>query len=211
MFEDTNMKAVSAEVMGTFFLVFIGLTAFGALAGVDEAGNVTGLFGAAFAFGTTLMVLMHIMGPISGCHLNPAVSIGNFMSNKMSQDDAIAYVLAQIGGAFIAAAAIGGTFNFLSGDMAILGQAVVGTAFFVMVYLSTTDPWAIGGTLFVMTAMASSFGEVNPGILAGGAIEANLLADTAPTAEAASATMYAMVGGVIGAIAGWAVKDNVLD
>ena len=157
------------------------------------------------------MVLMHIMGPISGCHLNPAVSIGNFMSNKMSQDDAIAYVLAQIGGAFIAAAAIGGTFNFLSGDMAILGQAVVGTTFFVIVLLSTSDPWAVGGTLFVMTAMASGFGDVNPGILAGGAIEANLLADTAPTAAEASATMYAMVGGVIGAIAGWAVKDNVLD
>ena len=202
MFEDTNTKAVSAEAMGTFFLVFVGLTAFGALGGG---------FGGAFAFGATLMVLMHVMGPISGCHLNPAVSIGNFMSNKMSQDDAIAYVLAQIGGAFIGMAAIGGTFNVLADDMAILGQAVVGTAFFVMVLLSTSDPWAVGGTLFVMTAMASAFGEVNPGILAGGAIEANLLADTAPTAEAASATMYAMVGGVVGAVAGWAIKDNVLD
>ena len=204
MFEDTNMKAVSAEAMGTFFLVFVGLSAAVALGGG---------FGGAFAFGVTFMVLMHVMGPISGCHLNPAVSIGNFMSNKMSQDDAIAYVLGQIGGAFIAAAAIGGTFNFLSGDMAILGQAVVGTAFFVIVLLSTSDPWAVGGTLFVLTAMAAGngFADVNPGILAGGAIEANLLADTAPTAEAASATMYAMVGGVIGAIAGWAVKDNVLD
>ncbi len=202
MFEDTNMKAVSAEAMGTFFLVFVGLSAAVALGGG---------FGGAFAFGVTFMVLMHVMGPISGCHLNPAVSIGNFMSNKMSQDDTIAYVLGQIFGAFIAAAAIGGTFNFLSGDMAILAQAVIGTAFFVMVLLSTSDPWAVGATLFVMTAMAGGWAEVNPGILAGGAIEANLLADTAPTAEAASATMYAMVGGVIGAVAGWAVKDNVLD
>ena len=202
MFEDTNTKAVSAEALGTFFLVFIGLTAFGALGGG---------FGGAFAFGATLMVLMHIMGPISGCHLNPAVSIGNFMSNKMSQDDTIAYVLAQIAGAFIAFAAIAEAPFGMDANIAFLGAAAVGTAFFVIVLLSTSDPWAVGGTLFVMTAMASGFGAVNPGILAGGAIEANLLADTAPTAEAASATMYAMVGGVIGAIAGWAVKDNVLD
>ena len=212
MFEDTNRKAVSAEVMGTFFLVFIGITAAGALMGVDEAtGNATGLFGAAFAFGATLMVLMHVMGPISGCHLNPAVSIGNFMSNKMSQDDTIAYVMGQVVGAFIAFAAIGGTFDVLSGDLAILAQAAIGTAFFVMVLLSTSDPWAVGGTLFVITAMAASFGDVNPGILAGGSIEANLLADNAPTGAEASATMYAMVGRVIGAFLGWAIKDNVLD
>jgi hypothetical protein len=80
-----------------------------------------------------------------------------------------------------------------------------------MVLLSTSDPWAVGGTLFVITAMAASFGDVNPGILAGGSIEANLLAENAPTSAQASATMYAMVGGVIGAFLGWAIKDNVLD
>ena len=202
MFEDTNMKAVSAEAMGTFFLVFVGLSAAVALGGG---------FGGAFAFGVTFMVLMHVMGPISGCHLNPAVSIGNFMSNKMSQDDTIAYVLGQVVGAFIAFAAIGGTFDVLSGDLAILAQAAIGTAFFVMVLLSTSDPWAVGATLFVMTAMAGGLAEVNPGILAGGTLNANLLAETAPTAAQASAAMYAMVGGVIGAFAGWAVKDNVLD
>ena len=199
MFEDTNMKAVSAEAMGTFFLVFIGITAFGALdGGIDGA----------FALGATLMVLMHVMGPISGCHLNPAVSIGNFMSNKMSQDDAIAYVLAQIGGAFIGFAAIGGTFSVLTGDMFALGAAAVGTAFFVLVLLSTSDPWAVGGTLFVVTAMAGGFNEVNPGVLAGGGLHTVVLVDNG---EITTSATYAMVGGVIGAVAGWAVKDNVLD
>ena len=197
MFEDTNMKAVSAEVMGTFFLVFIGLTAFSTL---GEG------FGGAFAFGATLMVLMHVMGPISGCHLNPAVSIGNFMSNKMSQDDTIAYVLGQVAGAFIAFAAMAGTFSVLSGDMFALGTAAVGTAFFVIVLLSTSDPWAVGGTLFVVTAMAAGFNEVNPGVLAGGGAW-NAVNDGAPDATA----LHAMVGGVIGAVAGWAIKDNVLD
>ena len=197
MFEDTNMKAVSAEVMGTFFLVFIGLTAFSTLGGG---------FGGAFAFGATLMVLMHVMGPISGCHLNPAVSIGNFMSNKMSQDDTVAYVLGQVAGAFIAFAAMAGTFSFLSGDMFALGTAAVGTAFFVIVLLSTSDPWAVGGTLFVVTAMAAGFNEINPGVLAGGGAW-NAVNGGAPDATA----LHAMVGGVIGAVAGWAIKDNVLD
>ena len=113
MFEDTNMKAVSAEVMGTFFLVFIGITAYGTLGGG---------FGGAFAFGATLMVLMHVMGPISGCHLNPAVTIGNFMSNKMSQDDTAAYVLAQIAGAFIAFAAITEAPFGMDANIAFLGR-----------------------------------------------------------------------------------------
>ena len=198
MFEDTNMKAVSAEVMGTFFLVFVGLTAFGALGGG---------FGGAFAFGITFMVLMHIMGPISGCHLNPAVSIGNFMSNKMSQDDAIAYVLGQVAGAFIAFAAMAGTFSVLEGDMFTLGAAVIGTAFFVLVLLSTQEPWAVGGALFVVTAMAGGFGDVNPGLLAGSGINEMLVEGN----EMASGALYAMVGGVIGAFIGWAIKDNVLD
>jgi len=198
MFEDTNRKAVSAEVMGTFFLVFIGLTAYGTLGGG---------FGGAFAFGATLMVLMHVMGPISGCHLNPAVTIGNFMSNKMSQDDTVAYVLAQIAGAFIAFAAITEAPFGMDANIAFLGAAAVGTAFFVIVLLSTQEPWAVGGALFVVTAMASGFGDVNPGVLAGGGINTVVLAKETIDNSA----LYAMIGGVIGAIAGWAIKDNVLD
>ena len=196
MFEDTNRKAVSAEAMGTFFLVFIGITAFGALDG--------GMDGA-FALGATLMVLMHVMGPISGCHLNPAVTIGNYMSNKMSKDDAGAYVLAQIAGAFIAFAAITEAPFGMDPNIAFLGAAAVGTAFFVIVLLSTSDPWAVGGALFVVSTLA--YGHVNPGILAGEGINTVVLAK----GTIDNSALYAMIGGVIGAIAGWAVKDNVLD
>ena len=90
MFEETNMKTVSAEMLGTFFLVFFGITAFA------SSGDV---FAGALTLGLTLMVLMHVFGPISGCHLNPAVTIGNLMSKKISQDDAIGYMGAQIVGA----------------------------------------------------------------------------------------------------------------
>ena len=60
MFEETNMKTVSAEMIGTFFLVFFGITAF-ASSGGDFAGALT--------LGLTLMVLMHVFGPISGLSL----------------------------------------------------------------------------------------------------------------------------------------------
>ena len=90
MFEETNMKTVSAEMIGTFFLVFFGITAF---------ASSEDVFSGALTLGLTLMVLMHVFGPISGCHLNPAVTIGNMMSKKMSQDDAIGYMGAQIVGA----------------------------------------------------------------------------------------------------------------
>ena len=202
MFEDTNTKAVSAEVLGTFFLVFVGISA--AIAVSTDGG---GLFAGAFAFGVTLMVLMHVMGPISGCHLNPAVSIGNYMSNKMSQDDTIAYVLAQVVAAFIAFAVMANAPFGMDDNIATLGAAAAGTAFFVIVLLSTQEPWAVGGALFVVTAMASGFGDVNPGILAGGGINEMLVEGN----EMASGALYAMVGGVIGAVLGWAVKDNVLD
>ena len=99
MFEETNWITIGAEFMGTFFLVFIGLGAFGELGGG---------FAGALALGMTLMVLVHVFGPISGCHLNPAVTIGNWMSGKTSQDDTIAYMGGQVLGAVIGAMALAG-------------------------------------------------------------------------------------------------------
>ena len=153
MFEETNWKTVGAEFMGTFFLVFIGLGAFGELGGG---------FAGALALGMTLMVLMHIFGPISGCHLNPAVTIGTMMSAKTSQDDAMAYIGGQVLGALVGAMALAGKFSVVEGDIFMLTAAMVGTAFFVMALLSTQDPWAVGGTLFLVTAIADGFGVVTP-------------------------------------------------
>jgi len=151
---------------------------------------------------------MHVFGPISGCHLNPAVTIGNMMSKKTSQKDAGLYIGGQILGALIASMALAGTFSLVEGDIFTLTTAMVGTAFFVMVLLSTQDPWAVGGTLFLVTAMAgadnfSGFADVNAGIGLG-----EFLADMG---GAASDWYYVVIGSVMGAFAGWAIKDNLLD
>ena len=198
MFEETNMKTVSAEMIGTFFLVFFGITAF---------ASSEDVFSGALTLGLTLMVLMHVFGPISGCHLNPAVTIGNMMSKKISQDDAIGYMGAQIVGATLGFV----LFKFLNpgtddsavdGDMAILVAAAIGTMFFVMTLLSTQDPFAVGATLFVVSSTA--FASVNFGVDMGAMI-ANAIDGNADWA------FFGVIGGIVGAFLGWAVKDNALD
>ena len=198
MFEETNMKTVSAEMLGTFFLVFFGITAF---------ASSEDVFSGALTLGLTLMVLMHVFGPISGCHLNPAVTIGNMMSKKMSQDDAIGYMGGQIVGATLGFV----LFKFLNpgtddsvvdGDMAILLAAAIGTMFFVMTLLSTQDPFAVGATLFIVSSTA--FASVNFGVDMGAMI-ANAIDGNADWA------FFGVIGGIVGAFLGWAVKDNALD
>ena len=198
MFEETNMKTVSAEMIGTFFLVFFGITAF---------ASSEDVFSGALTLGLTLMVLMHVFGPISGCHLNPAVTIGNMMSKKISQDDAIGYMAAQIVGATLGFV----LFKFLNpgtddsavdGDMAILVAAAIGTMFFVMTLLSTQDPFAVGATLFVVSSTA--FASVNFGVDMGAMI-ANAIDGNADWA------FFGVIGSIVGAFLGWAVKDNALD
>jgi len=202
MFEETNMKTVSAEMLGTFFLVFFGITAF---ASSDDA------FAGALTLGLTLMVLMHVFGPISGCHLNPAVTIGNMMSKKTSQDDAIAYMGGQIVGATLGFVLFkflnpGTADSALDGDMAILVAAAVGTMFFVMTLLSTQDPFAVGAALFVVSSagFGLGFSDVNAGADIG-SMFANAIDGNADWA------FFGVIGSVVGAFAGWAVKDNCLD
>ena len=198
MFEETNMKTVSAEMLGTFFLVFFGITAF---ASSDDA------FAGALTLGLTLMVLMHVFGPLSGCHLNPAVTIGNMMSKKISQDDAIGYMGGQVVGATLGFVLFkflnpGTDDSALDGDMALLVAAAIGTMFFVMTLLSTQDPFAVGAALFVVSSAA--FADVNAGVDIGSML-ANAIDGNADWA------FFGVIGSVAGAFLGWAVKDNALD
>ena len=91
---------VAAECFGTFCLVFSGVGS-AVLAG-GKIGNV----GVAFAFGLALLAMVYTIGPISGCHINPAVTLGILLAKKINARDAGAYVIGQIVGAIIAAGAI---------------------------------------------------------------------------------------------------------
>tara|TARA_B110000116_G_C16774869_1_gene555222 strand:- start:176 stop:772 length:597 start_codon:yes stop_codon:yes gene_type:complete len=197
MFTDINWKAVSAELMGTFFLVFFGVTSFISMSGNDMLleGTIT--------LGLTLFILVHILGPVSGCHLNPVITLPTFISGKIKQNDTIAYIVAQISGAtlgFVLFKELKPETN--SSDIDILIIALVGTTFFVTSLLTSQDPASIGATLFVVTITA--FGDVNPGVNLGQmfafAIDGNVIW-----------AFYGIIGSLIGCGLGYSLKENIID
>lgn len=94
------MKKYVAELFGTFALVFAGVGT------AVLAEKSIGLLGIALAFGLSLLAMAYTIGPISGCHINPAVTLGFFLTKRISAKDAVWYVGAQIVGAVLASAVI---------------------------------------------------------------------------------------------------------
>lgn len=89
-------KRAVAEFIGTFVLVF------GGVGSAVLAGEVIGALGVAFAFGLALLAMAYAVGPISGCHVNPAVTAGLVLSGRMKPADSVPYVVGQVLGAIAA-------------------------------------------------------------------------------------------------------------
>jgi aquaporin Z len=94
-------KRAIAEFLGTFWLVFGGCGSAVLAAAFPRVG--IGLLGVALAFGLTVLTMAYAIGHISGCHLNPAVSVGLAVGKRFPVSDLWAYVVAQVGGAIAAA------------------------------------------------------------------------------------------------------------
>lgn len=95
------MKKYLAEMVGTFVLTFLGCGAAVSLnCGVDTASVV----GTALAFGISVIAMAYTIGGISGCHINPAITLGVFLSGRMSGKDCGMYMIFQTIGGLIAAA-----------------------------------------------------------------------------------------------------------
>lgn len=88
------MKKLVAEFIGTLWLVLGGCGSAVLAAGFPELG--IGFVGVAFAFGLTVLTMAYAIGHISGCHLNPAVSIGLWMGGRFDKKDLIPYIIAQV-------------------------------------------------------------------------------------------------------------------
>ena len=86
-----------AELLGTFVLVFAGLGT------AVLAGPFVGHLGISLAFGLTLVAMIYTIGPISGCHINPAVTLGMVLTKRMGIGEAVGYVISQVIGAIIGA------------------------------------------------------------------------------------------------------------
>jgi aquaporin Z len=97
----TLTKRTLAEFFGTFWLVFGGCGAAVLAAGFPTLG--IGFAGVALAFGLTVLTMAFAIGHISGCHLNPAVSLGLVAGNRFAASDLLPYIAAQVAGAIAAA------------------------------------------------------------------------------------------------------------
>src|SRR3954451_15884923 len=92
----SNRKA-AAEFVGTFVLVF------GGVGSAVIAGDSIGNLGVAFAFGLSLLAMAYAIGPVSGCHINPAVTFGLLLERRIDRDEAVRYWIAQVLGGIVAA------------------------------------------------------------------------------------------------------------
>lgn len=93
-----ELRRPAAEALGTFVLVFGGVGT--AVIAGDKVGNL----GVAFAFGLSLLAMAYAIGPISGCHINPAVTLGLVVSRRIALGEAVRYWIGQVVGAIVAAA-----------------------------------------------------------------------------------------------------------
>lgn len=97
------LKKYFAEGLGTFALVLFGCGA-ATIASVSQTGPAgIGLLGISLAFGFAVVAMAYTIGPISGCHINPAISIAMLAAGKLSAKDTVGYVISQCIGAIIAA------------------------------------------------------------------------------------------------------------
>src|ERR1700741_4428809 len=92
---------LAAECLGTFWLVLGGCGSAGLAAAFPNVG--IGLTGVSLAFGLTVLTMAYALGHVSGCHLNPAVSVGLVVGGRFRAADALPYIVAQVVGAVAAA------------------------------------------------------------------------------------------------------------
>jgi aquaporin Z len=97
------MKKYLAELIGTFSLVLIGCGTAVISGNVNVGLSGAGILGVSIAFGFAVVAMAYAIGPISGCHINPAVTVGVLVAGRMTAKDAVGYILSQLIGAAIGA------------------------------------------------------------------------------------------------------------
>jgi aquaporin Z len=217
-------KKYSAELIGTFVLVFMGCGS-AIFLGCDPNG---GHLAVAFAFGLSIVAMAYGIGNISGCHINPAVSLAMFMRRKLNVVDFCAYIVAQIAGASAAAGLLSLMLSFglkdLTGGLGTNGIANAGgiggamiveivlTFIFIFVILGVTSDESKGNVAGIVIGLTLTFVHIvgipltgtsvnparslGPAFFAGGAALSNVwIFVVGPLVGAVLATIvYSMIG-----------------
>ena len=107
------IRKLAAEFLGTAILVFfaVGVATLMFGFGFDGGSVAAGVVATALAFGLTLLALVYLIGPISGCHVNPAVTIGALLARRIPLTEAVGYWIAQFAGGIVGALVLWGTFT----------------------------------------------------------------------------------------------------
>jgi len=167
-----NMRKLAAECFGTYALVFAGT---GAIIINDTTAGTISHVGVALTFGLIVLAMIYSIGDVSGCHLNPAVTIGFFISKRFGGKMVLPYILSQVSGAVLASLTLRAMFS----EHLTLGATLpAGSQFqsFVLEFILTL--------VLMFVILSVSNGSKEQGILAGVAIGAVI-------------TLEAMFGGPI--------------
>ena len=166
------MKKYIAECLGTFVLTFLGC----ASAMFIGCGEPAGVVGVAIAFGLTVVAMAYTIGGVSGCHINPAITLAVALSGRMSWKEAMGYWAGQIIGGIIAGALLLLVANVVTapdltgglGSNGVANAGGVGGAFLVEV---------IATFIFVLVVLGATDGKIGAGNFAGLAIGLTLILD----------------------------------
>lgn len=218
------MKKYCAELVGTFWLVFGGCGSALLAAGVPDVG--IGWVGVSLAFGLTVLTMAYAIGHISGCHLNPAVSIGLWAGGRFSSKELGPYIIAQVVGGLLAGLVLMLILTTSGKDVGTLASngfgdngspqqfslvaglisEIVLTAFFLIIILGATDgrapagfaPIAIGLglTLIHLISIPVTNTSVNPARSTGVAVFSS---DAIALKQLWMFWIAPIVGGLIGA------------
>ncbi|MBR1707101.1 MAG: MIP family channel protein [Bacteroidales bacterium] len=164
------MKKYFAECLGTFVLTFLGC----GTAMFLGCGTPAGVVGTAIAFGLSVVAMAYTIGGISGCHINPAITLGVALSGRMSWKDAVGYWIGQLIGGILAGAVLLLVVNVVAapdltgalGSNGVANAGGVGGAFLVE---------AIATFLFVLVVLGTTDAKVGAGNFAGLAIGLTLI------------------------------------
>lgn len=166
------MNKLIAEFIGTFTLVFLGCGA------AVIAGDLIGFTGISFAFGLALIGMAYGIGAVSGCHINPAVTLGVVAAGRMSNAEAVKYIAAQvaggIAGALILMVIAGGKADYSIATNG-LGQNGWGAGYLGEYNTASAFLFELVATFLFVTVILGATGKGAPAAMAGLAIGLSLV------------------------------------
>jgi aquaporin Z len=232
---NSTTKRYLAEAFGTAVLVLLGCGA-AAIGGAAEGRTLVDVIGIAFAFGLGVTIMAYGIGPISGCHINPAVTVGMLAAGRMSVGEAVGYIVSQFVGAVIGAAllvlilkgklagydlSVGGLGQNGWGEGYLggygLGSAMIAeflaTLIFIVVILSATNPTTtleVAGLIIGLTLFVLHFPFINVTGLSVNPARSFGPAVFVGGKALAQVWMFLVVPTLAGAVAGWLFKSGLL-